>query len=149
MKHRRTYPFLGYLPEHIQNHIDAEGDCWEWSAVIDSWGYGITGYQGRKWVAHRLVYSLLVGEVPGALDVDHLCRNTRCVNPDHLEPVTQSVNTLRSPRRGGGERFNGIKTHCHLGHPFDEANTYIYKGRRQCRRCRADATNRYERRILV
>lgn len=115
--------------------IDREG-CWEWHGAKYSDGYGMfseknagTGDKMKQHRAHRLVYELLVGPVPEGLVLDHLCRNTLCVNPHHLEPVTPRENQ----RRGmAGE----LKTSCNYGHPYDEANTRIaVGGGRQCREC--------------
>jgi hypothetical protein len=59
------------------------------------------------------------------------CAHRRCINVEHLEPVTGAENT----RRGKAWMFNGTKTHCSNGHPFDEVNTHVYDGRRYCRAC--------------
>ena len=75
--------------------VDANGDCWEWTAYIAPNGYG--RFQIHPFVhnAHRLLYEWLVGPVPEGLELDHLCRIRHCVNPDHLEPVPHRVNVLR------------------------------------------------------
>lgn len=94
-------------------------------------GYGITRYIGKARSIHRTVYELLVGEVSSGLVLDHLCRNRACCNPTHLEPVTQSVNTLR------GNHWQRRKTECLVGHEFIESNTYIDpRGHRMCIECR-------------
>lgn len=74
------------------------GDCWTWSAGVQSQGYGV--YDGG--LAHRFAYVLLRGCINPGLELDHLCRNRACVNPDHLEPVTHQVNCIRAveARRG-------------------------------------------------
>ena len=108
--------------------------CWLWAASINSRGYGQFKMDGRSWQAHRIAYELQVGPIPDGLQIDHLCRVRACVNPDHLEAVSQEENI----RRGEGVAVaNAIKTHCPQGHPYDEANTYIYHGARQCRACSA------------
>jgi len=87
-------------------------------------------------MAHRRVYTLLKGAIPDGLTLDHLCRFTSCVNPDHLEPVTAGENVLRGNTAGG---INARKTHCVHGHEFTAANTVLYltRGRptRTCRTC--------------
>ncbi len=83
----------GPIPEHRPDL----GACWVWTAATTN-GYGylqIGGRQGRRVQAYKLAYEWLVGPVPAGLQLDHLCRNRRCVNPSHLEPVTQLENLLR------------------------------------------------------
>ncbi len=112
--------------------IDKNG-CWNWD-VCDNLGYGrATDGKHRSVKAHRLMYERLVGPIPEGLVIDHLCRNRTCVNPDHLEPVTQSENV----RRGNGfSAVNARKTHCKRGHPLDGDNLYRNPaGARVCRTC--------------
>lgn len=71
------------------------GVCWEWQAAVDPNGYGRFSISGRMLGAHRVAYILLVGPIADDLDLDHLCRNRRCVRPSHLEPVTRRENLLR------------------------------------------------------
>lgn len=119
--------------------IDPETGCWNFRGWRDKAGYGRIS-QGRvadgSISTHRFAYRLWVGEIPAGLQLDHLCRNTSCCNPAHLEPVTGRENLLR------GETFqahNAAKTHCPQGHPYDESNTYVVKPRnlRACRACMA------------
>ena len=108
---------------------NAEG-CMLWTGAVSAQGYGRFC---RSW-AHRLVYEAVVGPVPEGLQLDHLCRNRLCVNPEHLEPVTNRVNTLRGE---GPTALNAKKTHCHKGHPFAGANLIILPdGSRRCRACK-------------
>lgn len=114
-----------------------KGDgCWLWMAAKDKWGYGKFKVESRRQrVAHRVAYELVRGPVPDGLELDHLCRNPSCVNPEHLEPVTSAENTRRSESIS---TRNSRKTHCARGHEFTPENIYWERGRwRHCRTCRA------------
>ena len=69
--------------------------CWEWVGCTNRNGYGRVWRNRRTVMVHRLVYEATYGDIPAGLVLDHLCRNRRCVNPAHLEPVTVRTNTLR------------------------------------------------------
>ncbi len=113
-----------------------ESGCWEWTGSCH-WGYG-QFWNGIKQVkAHRFSYEFFNGKVPDGLDLDHLCRNRKCVNPDHLEPVTRSINCLRGAGRFRAGLVKSARTHCQHGHPYTPENTYIRpEGYRCCRTCR-------------
>lgn len=113
-------------------------DCWEWQGPRNPAGYGIFFTYPAPAVqvnrpAHRYAYEDTVGSIADGLVIDHLCRNPSCVNPAHLEPVTQQMNVLRGPTNLA--TLNASKTHCPQGHAYDEVNTLIYKGSRVCRAC--------------
>lgn len=73
------------------------GVCWNWIGAADDLGYGRFKPAGRPLIgSHRYGYESIVGAIPSGLHIDHLCRNPRCVNPDHLEPVTQAENNRRA-----------------------------------------------------
>ena len=109
---------------------EVSGECWIYTRSINNKGYGTI----RGLCAHRFFYEHMVGPIPDGLTIDHLCRNRACVNPAHLEPVTQRVNNLRRPGMS--------PPHCPQGHEFTPENTYTYtyeKRRatsRQCITCR-------------
>ena len=115
-------------------------ECWLWAGIVNSFSeYGllVVKQPNGKWLtsmAHRVVYESEVGEIEPGLHLDHLCRVRRCVNPEHLEPVTPGVNAMRGL---GVCAKNARKTHCPQGHEYTPENTYSYKpGFRDCRECR-------------
>lgn len=127
--------------ERFWSYVDKAGPdgCWLWTGTRKATGYGrfYVSPDRRDEAAHRFAYELLVGQIPDGLHVDHLCRVTRCVNPDHLEPVTQQENNRRQA---------AARTHCPNGHPYDEANTYVSKRTgRLCRICSRQKQARYKR----
>jgi hypothetical protein len=79
---------------------DTGTGCWVWTGAVDSSGYSSMKLKGTVHIAFRWVYTRLVGPIPEGMDLDHSCCHTRrCVNPDHLEPVTRSENSIRANRR--------------------------------------------------
>ncbi len=78
----------------VQRRGDQE--CWEWLSARHVRGYGLFQLDGTVVRAHRVAYGLLVGPIPAGLVLDHLCRNPPCVNPAHLEPVSQGENLRRA-----------------------------------------------------
>ena len=112
-------------------YVVQEDGCWEWTGAIKGNGYGNvwSASTGRVMPAHRFVYELERGPIPEGLDLDHLCRNRRCVRPDHLEPVTRSVNIRRGAQCSGPS--------CKHGHVRSPENTSLAKnGSRSCLVCR-------------
>jgi HNH endonuclease len=112
--------------------------CWEFTGYLDPKGYGRFYYDGRCHGAHRVAYVLAYGPIPPGLVVDHTCSNPSCVRYEHLQVVTVAENNRLAAER---------RTHCKNGHPWDERNTYWHKeGKRNCRRCNAEAVRRYSAR---
>ena len=128
------------------NRDEANG-CWIWAGGKTGWGYGGFSADSQYVPAHRYAYELIVGPIPVGLQLDHLCRNRACVNPAHMEPVTNKINSLRGVSFSA---HNARATHCPQGHPYDLFNTYITpKGKRDCRKCRGFASNQYKIRLRL
>lgn len=118
-----------------------EGGCWEWSAALDSDGYGMFWFSGKLVLAHRFAYEQFRKTISHGMTLDHLCRNRRCVNPDHLEEVTLAENL------GRGAKAN--QTHCVRGHEFTPENTGRQSsGARRCRACARDYQKQYYREVI-
>lgn len=110
-------------------------DCWEWTGALNPGnGYGVLQLAPRKrGFAHRISYELSMGTIGQGLQIDHLCRNRKCVNPLHLQAVPASLNARRRPQSS--------VTHCPQGHPYAGDNLYEYEGHRHCRQCQKDRRN--------
>lgn len=117
-------------------HTLKDASCWKWQGTISPKGYGHFWTGKRTVKAHRFSYELYVRPIPEGYVLDHLCRNRRCVNPSHLEPVTSRENTMRGI---GFAAENAKKTHCNNGHPFVGKNLIVPKSRPNRRVCRACA----------
>lgn len=143
--------------ERFWAKVDRSGDCWIWTGSKTQNGYGSCHFVGET-LAHRWAYREFVGEIPEGLHIDHLCRVRDCVNPAHLEAVTQRENNdragyeaLHAAARLAAQAENArrrgaalARTHCTHGHEYTEANTYWGKtGTRLCRKCAANATREY------
>ena len=130
-------PLIDRFMERVRLRDDF---CWEWTGGKTSGQFDYPRFCVGKAdyvLAHRWSYEYHVGPIPEGLTIDHLCRNTLCVNPSHLEPVTNVENVMRGE---GACAVNARKTHCKRGHEFTPENTYRKtnpNGRpaRQCKRC--------------
>lgn len=135
------------LPERFWNKVEKTATCWLWTAGTTRNGYAMfhldRSSQRRTVYAHKFAYEALVALVPAGLDLDHLCRTRRCVNPLHLEPVTRAENVAR-----GMEARNGDRDLCPQGHQYDAENTYLRPDydARNCKECRREATRQWRAR---
>lgn len=120
--------------------------CWDWRGARQPTGYGTLWNGHRPEQAHRIAYRLYRGEIPAGCEIDHICRNRGCVNPEHLRAVPHRENMRVSDTIMGR---NAAKMFCKRGHPLTGENLYRVPstGARQCRAClRLHAANRRERR---
>ena len=127
-------------------YVEKTDSCWIWNGCLSGGNtsvhpeakYGVFGVNWKQVYAHRFSYELHRGEIKEGMQIDHLCKNPRCVNPDHLEAVTSKENTLRSSARSA---INAKKNHCIRGHSFTPENTYIqdlgHRIKRACVQCRS------------
>jgi hypothetical protein len=130
-----------------------KGDaCWVWSGTLTVSGYGVVSAERFRKLAHRLSWELHRGPIPAGVFVCHRCDNPPCCNPDHLFLGSNADNIrdaakkkrLVIPCPKGLDHYKGRLTHCHRGHPFDAANTYVCsRGRRSCKTCVREAGRRW------
>lgn len=121
--------------------VNRKSGCWEWiGPIYKGTGYGNLCINYKKYLAHRISYSIFTGINNLENVVDHICRNRKCVNPDHLRLVTTLVNSLENSE--SPTFYNYKKTHCFRGHEFTPENTRtsykpgIYGGRKRgCKQC--------------
>jgi len=109
--------------------------CWEWCGTVTSQGYGhhYCGIETNKiGRVHRLAYECWVGKIPEGMTIDHLCRNRKCLNVNHLEVVSRGDNVRRA---------RAAVTHCPRGHEYTKDNIRATKrlnGERSCLKCHRD-----------
>lgn len=125
------------IPQRIRETVTIdENGCWVWpyttpkGYAVAFFGSRIDGtYKARP--VHRVSYEAFVGPIPEGLQLDHLCRNRACCNPEHLEPVTNAENQRRA---------QAVRTTCRNGHPKTPENRYVFPDgkRSRCRLCRAE-----------
>jgi hypothetical protein len=141
---------LGDIRKNLLSKIiKKDSGCWEWTGSIFKNQYGSYGQirMGRRCAnrvlrAHRVSYEYFVGKIPDGLELDHLCHNTLCINPEHLEPVTHIENCRR--RKDSGLPY------CRHGHKYTLETTYIRpdNGRRECMMCRKIRAENYKQAIF-
>lgn len=112
------------------------GECISWNAGVSNCGYGYFWLNGKQELAHRVSVFLSGRTIPEKRQIDHLCRNKRCVNPSHLEVVSARENCIRSK-----------PDFCKRGHPLFGTNLFIdIHNARQCRICKRMHLRKWEKR---
>lgn len=159
---RKPIPQVAGVVRVLQRTTPGWGGCILYTGTLTAQGYGMIKSNGAASGVHRLVYLSLVGEIPDGMMLDHVCHSSdaeclggptclhrRCVNPNHLEPVTPAENNMRGRSRSA-ENF--LKTECMHGHPFTPENTQQQKHlridglpTRRCRECRRIASRKWSR----
>ena len=128
---------------YLQSRHDSETGCIEFTGSKTSKGYGKIKVKQVQYLTHRIM-AVAAGKMVenSSLQIDHLCSNKICMNPEHLEAVTYGINLKRAFDRGERPRFapnnaNKAKTHCPKGHEYSVQNTYISlkNNGRQCKTC--------------
>jgi hypothetical protein len=115
--------------------VGPRNGCWLWTGRVDGFGYGHFKTRKRSLKAHRVAWTLKCGPIPPGMTLDHLCRQPRCVNPEHLQVVTNKENILRGT---SPTAVNAQKTHCKRGHELTAENIWTKRGRRNCKQCQRD-----------
>ena len=133
------------LISQLMRHVrvgPGDSPCWHWvGATTGDDGYGSVSVCGRTRRAHRVSFLAYRGSIPEGMDLDHLCRNRACINPEHLEPVTRRTNTLRGKHPNVVIRRTGI---CKNGHDMNVTGRYYRRNSRgsQCAECCRERSRR-------
>lgn len=121
--------------------IDSNTGCWNWTGSTNWGGYARITRGNKSQSAHRYAYMFIHGPVSSSLDLDHLCRNRRCVNPHHLDPVTRKENLYRGKTLTASR---AAQTHCKRGHELKGSNLELLRnGTRRCKACKNQLTAEY------
>lgn len=116
------------IKRFLDKIIVSKNGCWEWDAAKNNIGYGVFFFK-KLLLAHRFSFEYFYGYTSVGLVVDHKCNNRKCVNPSHLQEITQRENLLRGNTLQG---INSRKTHCPKGHEYDYVDA---NGGRRCKKC--------------
>lgn len=135
------------IEKAIDTKIVTDTGCWIRPTVTTKNGYSLIGggKRGMSIYSHRASYVYHKGDIPSGIEIDHLCRNRACFNPDHLEAVTRSENTRRGIMADSRREWHLTNTtHCKQGHEYTMENTYFRPtGGRACKQCRSIRTTEY------
>jgi hypothetical protein len=129
--------------DRFWSKVNKTNYCWNWTASANERGYGLFRFNGKTSKAHRVSYELTYGDIDAMLVIDHLCKNTLCVNPDHLDLVSQGENVRRG-LAGKVNNHQAQKTHCSRGHRFSGIRK---DGARNCHKCNVIRQTKYKNRL--
>lgn len=140
--------------DFIESRIQRTETCWNWIGALDSKGYGVIYARKHRhragiYFAHRVVLALSGRNPAPELVIDHLCRNRRCVNPAHLEPVHDAENTRRGASRAGAAIRAREDGHCVNGHDLSQVGLYYARTSTICRQCAKDRGKRQRERRSI
>jgi len=130
--------------DRFWSKVDKSESCWIFTASGNKWGYGQFWYQGKFTGAHRFSYFLEHGEIKSKLEIHHICRNRRCVNPKHLEAISRQEHNRRwrnlAPSIEATKKRYADRTECLKGHLLTKDNTRVYINtsgytERRCKTC--------------
>lgn len=129
--------------------VDETSGCWVWGGSKDKDGYGkvrVKFPNGRvAYLAHRMTFMHFVGDIPDGKEVDHICKNTSCINPAHLRLLTHRENVEAGDYKT--HHRNAVKTHCIHGHALTAENIRIQRHKntvmRHCKLCAKDRSKKY------
>lgn len=147
-RHYAIYMRLGLIrprtaEDRFWENVDRTDGCWLWTGRLHNNGYARFSVNDRAVYVHRFAYEMSNGEIPNGMHIDHLCRVRHCVNPSHLEAVTQAENNRRAHKYA----VRRYKDRCANGHRMAGENLVIgRKGERSCRECGRRSAREYQRR---
>jgi len=117
--------------------VETTNSCWNWKGCLNNAGYGMFRVNGKNYSPHRFSFETFIHKIPENMIIDHLCKNRSCVNPAHLDFVTNQENIRR------GKNYQSKQTHCKRGHEFNAINSRLsIDGKRVCKICRNDNQNK-------
>ena len=138
----RVIPEIKKVEKFLCKINAVDGNCWNWSGEISKEGYGLFSISSKRFFAHRISFEMFKEKLNTSLVIDHVCRNRKCVNPDHLRQVTTRINNIENSISLFAKKSS--QSHCVNGHEFSEDSIYWEKGRRKCVKCRRkNALDRY------
>ncbi len=126
-------PIMNDFEKYFKFIIIGDDNCWNWSGFTDKDGYGKINRNYKCYFSHRFFYDVFVGIKDESTVIDHICKNRKCCNPDHLREVSckeNANNNSNSPIA-----MNAQKTHCIRGHELIHPNIYAHNNRRRCKKC--------------